>query len=165
MKYTNTLLTIIAACLIILVGKSFTQNQMPLANRATDVNIVGVSTNLPVLVQNQPTETNFKSPLDVVIAGTTEDLPVHIQNQTLNSVQDVRIVDTANNIPVIIRNTVDISQPIKADISSIGGGALAGTVLPVVVGNTVEADITGLNGHLAHLPTQGDAFPVAIYSR
>ena len=175
MKLTNSLLAIIAACLIYQVVQPLIQRLIsvgneatgpsPVASKVTDVNIVGVSTDLPVLVQNQKADIDYKSPLDVMVVGATAELPVHVENQNVKDIQDVRIVGTANNLPVAIQNSFRINEPLKVDISSIGGNALGGTVLPVIVGNTVETDITGLNGgHLAHVPNVGDAFPVAIYS-
>jgi hypothetical protein len=106
MKTINTLLTIIAACLIFQVAHSFVQKP------------------IPVTVQTQET-TAAAAP-----AGTL----------------DVRVVD--------------ISAPLKVDISSVGGTTLdevdGRTVLPVGVRNTVETDIKGVDGHLIDgLPCDG----------
>lgn len=91
-----------------------------------DVNIVGVSKELPVAIQNQKSDTSPKSPIEVKIVGTTADLPVAIQNQK------------SFEFP---------TGPIDINIKSVGGDTLSRVgskvVLPVGVHNTVETKIVG----------------------
>jgi hypothetical protein len=114
MKYTNTLLTIIAACLIFQIAQSFAPKP------------------IPVTVQTQ----------EKTAAAPTGTL-------------DVRVVA--------------VSEPLKVDISSVGGSTLdeveGRTVLPVGVRNTVETDIKGVDGHLSHVSGEGDGLPVAVLNR
>lgn len=134
MKYTNILLTIIAACLVLQVAHSFLQKPVP------------------VTVQTQEKVATPPSTLDVRIVGIDEKLhqifqpsiqkpvPVIVQNQPAapSGTLDVRVVG--------------VSDKVKVDIASVGGDALDAvngrTVLPVGVRNTVGVDIKGVDGHL-----------------
>jgi hypothetical protein len=115
-KITNSLLAIIAACLVIQVIHSLVQKP------------------IPVKVQTQEKSTAFSG-------GTL----------------DVRIVD--------------VSQPLKVDLSTMAGEKLdvenGEPVLPVAVRNTIVADanITGVGGDLKHVPIAGDGIPVVILNQ
>ena len=135
-KYTNVVLTIIAACLLFQVVRSLTQQP------------------IPVVVQTQDRPATPTGTLDVRVVGVTKELPVAIQNQksddTPKAPLEVKVVSVASDIPVTVRNQSEFKFPsgaIDINIKSVGGDTLrrvgAQVVLPVGVENTVDTKIVG----------------------
>lgn len=152
--YNKIMLTIIAICLVALVIQNQTaRHPQSTFTGALDVNIVGVTKELPVSIQSQKSDSNPKSPLEVKIVGTSGDIPVAIQNQK------------GFEFP---------KEPIDINIKSVGGDTLRRVgnqvVLPVGVENTVGVDVKGLNGKtmksgLLSAGSGAAGFPVVILNK
>jgi hypothetical protein len=178
--YNKIMLTLIAACLVALVIQNQSARRPePTRAGALDVNIVGVTRDLPVAIQSQKSDAGPKTPLEVTIVGTTKELPVAIQksDDTQKTPLEVKIVGATAELPVTVQNQKGFefpTGPIDINIKSIGGDTLnrvgSQVVLPVGVRNTVDVDVKGLNGRTMSssiLSAGGGAagFPVVILNK
>ena len=139
-KYTNSILTIIAGCLIFQVVQSLMQKP------------------IPITVKTEETEKPPTGTLDVRIVGVSDPLKVNLVSlggDTLSRVGSQVV------LPVGVHNTVEV------DVKGIGGDTLSRVggqvVLPVGVHNTVEVDVLAVDGALAG-PSYKSGLPVYIMS-
>jgi len=123
-KYTNTVLTIIAVCLIVQIVHSFTQKPIPVVVQAQDrpasptgtldVRVVDVTKEIPVTVQKFPSDT-----IDINIKGIGGDTLSRVGSQVV--------------LPVGVHNTVDVDiKGVDGHLSHVLG---EGDGLPVAVLN------------------------------